>query len=319
MTLITKDINKAIEFLNDDQLIAIPTETVYGLAGNIYSENTIKAIFNLKKRPLTNPLIVHIHSIDLLKEVADEVSDLAYHLAHAFWPGPLTLLLKKNKKIPNYVTANKETVAVRIPNHELTLELLSKLDYPLAAPSANPFGSISPTESAHVYNYFNPILPLILDGGTCKNGIESTIIGFENDKPIVYRLGSIPIELIVKEIGAVEIKNQATDNPDAPGMLSKHYAPKTNTLLTDDLNGMINKYEGKRIGVISFDQTIENHTIYCHQVLSQSGNLSEAAANLYAALHLLDTMKLDVIIAQKFPNHDLGRSINDRLLRATKK
>jgi len=178
MTQISSDISKAIELLNKEDVVAIPTETVYGLAGNIYSEKAIRKIFEVKQRPLFNPLIVHISSIDQLEKVAREFPVKAQKLAEAFWPGSLTLILPKRSNIPEIVTGGKDTVGVRIPNHPVTLSLLKQISFPLAAPSANPFNRISPTSSDHVKAYFENTLPMVLEGGECKNGIESTIIGF---------------------------------------------------------------------------------------------------------------------------------------------
>ena len=186
MSIISKDISKAVALLNNEELVAIPTETVYGLAGNIYSEKTIKAIFETKQRPFFNPLIVHIPSIDHLEEIVACIPEKAKLLAESFWPGPMTLVLKKKSTIPNVITAGKDTVAVRIPNHPTTLELLNRLDFPLAAPSANPFNRISPTTAQHVEDYFKDKIKMVLDGGACKIGIESTIIGFENEEPVIY-------------------------------------------------------------------------------------------------------------------------------------
>ena len=316
MSIISKDIQKAVQLLTDDQLVAIPTETVYGLAGNIFSEKAIKSIFSTKKRPFFNPLIVHIPSVDSLENMVSHIPEKAKLLADAFWPGSMTLVLKKNSKIPDLITAGKDTVAVRVPNHPVTLELLKQLPFPLAAPSANPFGSISPTEPTHVENYFKNDIPMVLDGGSCKNGIESTIIGFENDAPIIYRLGALALEDIEAVVGKITIKNKKEEKPDAPGMLARHYAPKTSTFLVVDVVSEIKKHAGKKIGVLVFKDAINNDSL-TEIVLSKKGNLQEAASKLYAAMHTLDTKNLDVIIAERFPENGLGKSINDRLQRAT--
>ena len=162
MSLINNSIQNAISLLNQDQIIGIPTETVYGLAGNIYSSKAIQSIFSMKQRPFFNPLIVHIKSVNDLSDIAREIPKKALILAAAFWPGPLTLVLKKQTAIPDLVTGGKDTVAVRVPNHPLILALLNQLEYPLAAPSANPFGCISPTEARHVAGYFKDLLPMVL-------------------------------------------------------------------------------------------------------------------------------------------------------------
>ncbi|MFI1744471.1 L-threonylcarbamoyladenylate synthase [Thalassobellus sediminis] len=317
MSIISKDILKAISILNNEDLVAIPTETVYGLAGNIYSDKAINAIFKTKKRPFFNPLIVHIPSIDALETIAINIPEKAKQLANAFWPGSLTLVLKKKQNIPDIITAGKDTVAVRVPNHPLTLELLEKLSFPLAAPSANPFGSISPTSAKHVENYFKNDIKMVLDGGACKNGIESTIVGFENENPVIYRLGSISIEDIESVVGKISVNNKKEIKPDAPGMLARHYAPSTDTILTDNILEEIKKHSGKQIGVIVFNTLLKNDSIKKLITLSEKADLNEATANLYNALHQLDSEHLDVIIAEKFPDYGLGKSINDRLQRAT--
>lgn len=319
MIQISKDIVKAKEILENENLVAIPTETVYGLAGNIYSEKAINKIFKTKNRPFNNPLIVHIHSKELLENIAQEIPEKAKKLAEAFWPGSLTLVLKKKETIPYSITAGKETVAVRVPNHTLTLELLKQLDFPLAAPSANPFGSISPTTSQHVADYFTDTLEMVLDGGNCENGIESTIVGFENEKAILYRLGSISVEDIESIIGPIEIVNKNDSSPNAPGMLSRHYAPKTKTIVSENIEDEIKNYPTSKIGVLLFQDLKINDENIEKEILSINGSLKEATANLYAAMHRLDKKGLDLIIAEKFPENDLGKSINDRLERATKK
>ena len=315
--MISRDIYQAAHLLHNDAIIAIPTETVYGLAGNIFSEKAIRSIFDLKKRPLSNPLIVHIGDASQLKSLVTEVPVSAKKLMDKFWPGSLTLVLPKKDAVPNYVTGGKDTVAIRMPNHEQTLKLLNLLSFPLAAPSANPFGSISPTSASHVADYFGESIPLILDGGNCQNGIESTIIGFEDDVPVLYRLGSISLEDIENEIGPVKIKNFEENKPMAPGMMAKHYAPKTLTLTTDDITETINLYKGKKIGLLLFKETVNTNNVAHQEVLSSTGDLAEAASNLYAVMHKLDRLNLDVIIAERFPDNYQGRSINDRLKRAT--
>ena len=317
--MITTDLNLAKQILENEGIISIPTETVYGLAGNAFSANAVEKIFALKRRPHFNPLIVHVKSADYINEVAGEIPEEARLLASEFWPGPLTLLLNKKNNIPDLVTAGKPTVAVRVPAHALTLELLEQLDFPLAAPSANPFGSISPTSPAHVDNYFKNDLQLILDGGECNNGVESTIIGFENGLPILFRLGAISVEDVEKVIGKIRIHSKNDVNPSAPGMLSRHYSPNTHTFLTDNVPGLINAYSNKKIGLLLFKDSIENNQVAHQEILSKKGDMNEAAKHLYAALHRLDKLGLDMIIAERFPDVGLGKTINDRLQRAVEK
>ncbi len=317
MSIISKDIQKAIAILSAEKLVAIPTETVYGLAGNIFSEKAIKSIFETKKRPFFNPLIVHIPSVDALESIVSYVPKKAKLLADTFWPGSMTLVLKKQSIIPDLITAGKNTVAVRVPNHPVTLSLLKQLPFPLAAPSANPFGNISPTKPEHVEGYFKNDINMVLDGGACINGIESTIIGFENDEPIIYRLGALALEDIEAVVGKVEIKNKKEVSPDAPGMLERHYAPSTKTFLTENISEEIKKHIGKRIGLLTFTSDLKNDVITSQIILSIKGDMAEAASKLYEAMHHLDHQNLDVIIAERFPDFGLGKSINDRLQRAT--
>ena len=317
--MLINDINKAKDILENNGLVAIPTETVYGLAGNAYNEIAIKKIFELKQRPFYNPLIVHLKDVSSIYAVATDIPEIALKLAEKFWPGPLTLILNKQPQVSNLITAGKNTVAVRIPNHPVTLALLDTLDFPLCAPSANPFGSISPTNAKHVFDYFGEGIEAILDGGQCEKGVESTIIGFENGNPILYRHGSISVEEIEKITGKLGKHVNSDDAPNAPGMLSKHYAPMTDTYLTTDVPSLIETFKGKRIGILLFNEPTQNTQIYYQELLSVSGDFNEAAKNLYAAMHRLDQKKLDVIIAERLPDIGLGKTINDKLERASKK
>tara|TARA_X000000950_G_C13776196_1_gene603108 strand:- start:80 stop:1042 length:963 start_codon:yes stop_codon:yes gene_type:complete len=317
MSIISKDIQKAIAILTNEELVAIPTETVYGLAGNIFSEKAIKSIFETKKRPFFNPLIVHISGVDQLENIVSEIPEKAKILAQKFWPGSLTLVLKKHESIPDLITAGKDTVAVRVPNHPTTISLLEQLPFPLAAPSANPFNNISPTKPEHVERYFKNDIKMVLDGGTCKNGIESTIIGFENNEPIIYRLGALAIEEIEAVVGKIAIKNKKEENPDAPGMLDKHYSPITTTILTTSIVDEIEQHHNKKIGVLSLNSSFKSDKISAEIILSTSSNLEEAASKLYDSLHQLDHQNLDIILVEKMPDFGLGKSMNDRLQRAS--
>ncbi len=316
--VITRDLNQVKNALIKGDIIALPTETVYGLAANVYSDSAVEKVYKLKMRPAYNPLIVHIAKPSILEKVAKNIPAKARELADTFWPGPLTLVLDKQVQIPDRITAGKKTVAVRVPNHPLALQLLNSLNFPLAAPSANPFGSISPTSAEHVALYFKNQLNFILDGGPCSLGLESTIIGFENNKPMLYRHGAIALDKIEKVIGPIQIKNQSDNKPSAPGMLSRHYAPKTQILIIEDISVALAQNPYKKIGVLSFQKFISSNTEIHQEVLSISGDLEEAAKNLYAALQRLDQMNLDIIITSIFPEKGLGKTINDRLKRAIK-
>ncbi|NNC45616.1 MAG: threonylcarbamoyl-AMP synthase [Winogradskyella sp.] len=316
-TDITKDILYCQALLNNNEVVAIPTETVYGLAACIDSDATVEQIFRLKSRPHYNPLIVHIHHIDQLNNLAVDIPENALQLAEVFWPGPLTLLLKKGPQVSDLITAGKPTIAVRMPNHPLTIELLKGLKAPIAAPSANPFTGISPTSAEHVYQYFKGKIKAVLDGGPCEVGLESTIVGFDGETAVIYRKGGISINRIESVIGEVSyIRKTKSTKIVAPGMLDKHYSPKTKLILTKSLEKELSKHLNKKVGVITLSPYFKSDIALC-TALSATGNLDEAASQLYATLHFMDTQNLDIIIAEIMPETDLGVTINDRLKRAS--
>jgi L-threonylcarbamoyladenylate synthase len=314
--MIGKEINIAANYLKEGKLVAIPTETVYGLAANAFNLAAVLSIFEAKNRPTFNPLIVHCANIAQIEDFVTHFSPNARKLAAAFMPGPLTLLLPKKENIHDLITAGSEKVAIRIPNHALTLELLAKINFPLTAPSANPFGYISPTSAKHVAAQLGEKVPYILDGGECTVGIESTIVGFtENDEVQVYRLGGLSVEEIEKIVGRVEILPHSEDKPATPGRLLSHYAPKTPFYL-GNIAELWEKYADKKVGILAFSDFFEKVPIENQLVLSEKGLLEEAARNLFAALRRLDALNVEVILAEFVPNEGLGRAINDRLKRA---
>jgi L-threonylcarbamoyladenylate synthase len=317
--MISTDIQLAAQFLNNEGIVGIPTETVYGLAANAFSERAILKIFDIKQRPTTNPLILHIKNYEELKNVGTDIPEMAHQLAKTFWPGPLTLLVKKQKQISNLVTADQNTVAVRVPNHPLTLELLHSIAFPLVAPSANPFTRISPTKAIHVDDYFDTKIDMVLDGGSCSAGVESTIVGFDQNQVIVYRLGAISIEEIEKITGNVTLLQSGHKKTTTPGMFKKHYAPTTKIILTSNVQHELNLWKDMKIGVLVFQQALQNVPLTQQKILSPEGDLKIATANLYNSLHELDSLNLDLIIAERFPDEGLGRTLNDRLTRATQK
>jgi L-threonylcarbamoyladenylate synthase len=317
--MISTDIQLAAQFLNNEGIVGIPTETVYGLAANAFSERAILKIFDIKQRPTTNPLILHIKNYEELKNVGTDIPEMAHQLAKTFWPGPLTLLVKKQKQISNLVTADQNTVAVRVPNHPLTLELLHSIAFPLVAPSANPFTRISPTKAIHVDDYFDTKIDMVLDGGSCSAGVESTIVGFDQNQVIVYRLGAISIEEIEKITGNVTLLQSGHKKTTTPGMFKKHYAPTTKIILTSNIQHELNLWKDMKIGVLVFQQALQNLPLTQQKILSPEGDLKIATANLYNSLHELDSLNLDLIIAERFPDEGLGRTLNDRLTRATQK
>ncbi len=315
-TVIGIDLEEAKMFLEQGQVIGIPTETVYGLAGNALNEDAVLRIFKAKNRPYFDPLIVHTHALEEIAKYVEHVPEKAATLFSKFAPGPLTILLKKKSIIPDLVTSGLDNVAVRIPNHPLTLELLKSLDFPLAAPSANPFGYISPTTSYHVYDQLHGRIPYILDGGATEVGVESTILGFEHNEPVVYRLGGLAIEDIEKVIGKVKVNTTDSSNPKTPGMLKSHYAPKKKLVIRDLNHFNVSEFAGKKVGILAFNQYLPGIAQEQQVLLSEAGSLSEAAKNLFAAMRKLDAGNVDIICAAQFPEEGLGRAINDRLRRA---
>ena len=325
MVKVGLNIENAKHFLENGEVVGIPTETVYGLAGNALNEDAILKIFKVKNRPFFDPLIIHTNSIERVRDYVSEFPIKAQQLAKAFWPGPLTLLLPKKPIIPDLITSGLERVAIRIPNHPLTLSLLESLDFPLAAPSANPFGYISPTSAAHVEAQLGDKIPYILDGGECQIGIESTIVGFENDEVIVYRLGGISVNEIERIVGKVVVMNHSSSNPTAPGMIMSHYAPMKRLVIVDSLQSAVGSQQSNihsqtsKTGFLAFQNLSNQFKIENQLVLSPSGSFEEAAKNLFAYLRLLDGMDIDIIFAELLPEIGLGRAINDRLKRAAAK
>ena len=320
MAEIGSDILKASALLRNGEIIAIPTETVYGLAANAFNTRAVARIFEIKSRPYFDPLIVHSHSIESIeREIVKEFPKKAKKLAEKFWPGPLTLVLPKHSRVPDIITSGLPTVGVRIPNHRLTLSLLKFLDFPLAAPSANPFGYISPTTASHVDSQLGIHIPYILDGGSSKVGIESTIVGFDEMQRIkIYRYGGIPIEQIEEVVGESILHNQNVDQIiKAPGMLKSHYSPKIRLQLVDELNETIARQFSKKTAFITYKSKLKILEPERNKVLSHKGDLKEAAANLFTIMRELDNGNYELIVAEKLPNTGLGIAINDRLFRAS--
>ncbi|MGQ2983031.1 L-threonylcarbamoyladenylate synthase [Flavobacterium sp.] len=316
-TTVTTDISEAATQLLEGGIIGFPTETVYGLAGIIDSETAISTIFRVKGRPSDNPLIVHIAHPSQLDDVAAEVPELAWQLSSALWPGPLTMLLKKRSSIPDAITAGRETVAVRMPAHPAALALLSAIGQPVAAPSANPFGCISPSQAQHVLKYFDGKIPLILDGGPCQVGIESTIVGFDGPNIIIYRHGSVTAAQIAAVTDARCIYKQSGPKVVAPGMFPRHYAPVTPLLFSNNIQELAQLHSGKKIGLLHYGEHFSSNDIVASYSLSSSDSMEEAAANLYSALHKLDNYGLDLILVKEFPMEGIGIALNDKLKRAS--
>lgn len=307
--------------LDDGKLVAFPTETVYGLGANALDVQAVLRIFEAKGRPQFDPLIVHADSAERAFALASEIPDTAKRLAERFWPGPLTLVLKKRSVVPDLVTSGMQTVALRVPAHPMALELLRTFGGPIAAPSANKFGRISPTSADHVRSEFGEEVALVLDGGPCRTGVESTIIALSGEHPVLLRPGGTPIELLAPLLTRLELPSADPKHPLAPGQLPSHYAPRTPLLLA--VRGapadLASERSGKRFAWMGVGPARPIPGYACVEWLSGTGDLRQAAANLFATMRRLDALGLDGIVAELAPEHGLGLAINDRLIRASKK
>lgn len=317
-TKIGTDIDQAAHLLKKGECVAVPTETVYGLAANGLDEAAIRKIFEAKERPMSNPLILHFRNEAAIEQFVLDFPAPLKKIAAQFWPGPLTILLPKSDQVPFVITAGNERVGVRVPSHPIFQKLLSQLEFPLAAPSANSYGQISPTRSEHVLKQLKGKIPYILEGGWCTSGVESTIVGMEAEKVVIYRLGAIPNEALEESLGYLpEIKNHTDALPVTSGMVAHHYAPNTPLSYCDSpekTNG--NSSNSGYIFFQNYSNSIPRENQF---ILSEKGDLREAAVKLYDALHTMDERKFDHLFVEKMIEKELGRTINDRLNRATKK
>lgn len=316
------NIPKSIDILRKGGLVAIPTETVYGLAANGLDEIAVASIFAAKNRPFFDPLILHIGNTNMLNQLVSNVPQNAKKLMDAFWPGPLTFVLPKTKHVPDIVTAGQTSVAVRMPNHPIVLDLLNLIEFPLAAPSANPFGYVSPTSANHVFDQLGTNIDYILDGGHCKVGLESTIISFmDEEHPYILRLGGITKEEIEAIIGPVNENIHQNSNPTAPGQLDQHYSPfcKLKELKNTDTENLQHSTiifyspESKKCAQLIKQKEILNFkALY----FTENNTETQAASNLFSILRDLDSKALSEVYFEWAPNHGLGLAINDRLKRA---
>lgn len=312
-----KNIHFAAKLIQQGEAVAFPTETVYGLGANALNPKAVVKIFEIKKRPKFNPLIIHIANKESITEFAKHIDERAIELINKFWPGPLTLVLQKKKIIPDLVTAGNDTVAIRMPNNKIALKLIEFSDCPIAAPSANSFGLLSPTDALHVEKQIGERVKLILDGGKSSVGVESTIISFATKTPVVLRYGGLAIDKIEKVIGKIstDISNKA--KPNSPGQLRYHYAPKIPIAFLNQEN--LKNFADKKIGALFFEKNNYDYKFELQKFLSKRGNLDEAAVNFFKMLHELESENIDVILAEKVPLHGIGFAIMDRLQRAVNK
>ena len=305
---------KAIKLLRDGEVVALPTETVYGLAADALNPDAVAKIFQAKERPRFDPLIVHVPNGEALDKIAIDESRLARELMEKFWPGPLTIIFPKREIVPDIVTAGLETVAVRMSTHPIFREVVRKLNRPLAAPSANQFGRISPTTAQHVFDELSGRIPLIVDGGATEHGIESTIVQVTNQVIVVWRRGPITDEMLGR-FG--EIREQTSPAAvGAPGQLPTHYAPRTKLIVVESLEEF-SPPPGKRIGVLCFSPVGNATPFAVARQLCERGDLRKGAASLFRMLRELDHENLDLIVAERVPEEGIGMAINDRLQRAS--
>lgn len=312
--MIGKDIAPAAEYLRSGELVAIPTETVYGLAANALDDAAVLKIFEAKNRPHFDPLIVHIGQRQL-PMFEKYIHTEAQALIDAFWPGPLTVIIEKPPFIPDIVCSGLSTVGLRMPDHPLTQNLLAAIDFPLAAPSANPFTYVSPTTAEHVETQLGSSVKYILNGGPARVGIESTIVRSDRQGIKVLRLGGLSLDDLRKIDPNIELEVSSNANPKAPGQLDRHYATHTPLLLIDDIESGLADMDLSTAAVIGM-KLPKLKGVKLKLELSESGDITEAARNLFAALRLADSLGIERIICLKAPETGLGPAINDRLRRA---
>jgi L-threonylcarbamoyladenylate synthase len=308
-------VSRAVAMLRQGEAIALPTETVYGLAADALREEAVIKIFQAKARPRFDPLIVHLPAAAWVEKVAivdSSLSEQFERLCNRFWPGPLTFIFPRQPNIPDIVAAGLGTVAVRLSAHPVFQQVISGFGGPLAAPSANRFGRISPTAAGHVLEELDGLIPLIVDAGPARHGLESTIVALRNGRIEVLRRGPVTPEHLA-EFGEVVVVG-ATAHPEAPGQVPSHYAPKTRLILVEDATG-VDPPPGERCGLLSW-KTKDSARFAEVRSLSERQDLTEAATNLFRHLRELDACNLDLIVAEHVPELGLGAAINDRLRRA---
>lgn len=309
-----ENIVKGAEIIRRGGLVAFPTETVYGLGADALNPAAVAGIFEAKQRPFFDPLIVHIADCSDINKITTGMDKKTYRLVERFWPGPLTVILPKNSSVPDIVTSGLDSVAVRMPRHDTALNLIKEAGTPIAAPSANRFSCLSPTTSRHVMEQLGNTVDMILDGGPCSVGIESTIIKITPSGIHLLRPGGIATEGIEDCIGEKIIIESPCVKPEAPGQLDYHYSPAKPVVITDRL-----PLDDKKGGFLFFKKPDADYPAERSFILSDSGDLREAAANLFSYLHALDSLEISRIYAQPVPETGLGLGIMDRLKKASMK
>ena len=333
----TEYVKEAGEVLRNGGLVAFPTETVYGLGGNAFDKNASYKIYSAKGRPSDNPLIVHIADEEALEEIAEEIPESAKKLMKAFWPGPLTMVFKKTEKVPYETTGGLDTVAVRMPNHKVALELIRAAGVPVAAPSANTSGRPSPTKAEHVIEDLSGKIDMIIDSGIAGIGIESTIVDMTGDVPMILRPGYITRGMISKMLGEVtedkvvsaktiEDIGDKDYKPKAPGMKYKHYAPKAELTVfegsilkvIETINKIAQKEmaNGKKVGIIATDETIDKYKADVVVSIGTRKDEGSIARSLYDILRGFDDKDIDIILGESFYEDEFGYAIMNRMIKA---
>lgn len=328
-----EDLKQAAELLREGQLVAFPTETVYGLGGNALDATAAKRIYEAKGRPSDNPLIVHIADVNDLSVLAKDIPEEGYKLANAFWPGPLTMIFKKSSIVPTSTTGGLQTVAIRMPSDEIARMLIRESGLYIAAPSANSSGRPSTTKAEHVIEDLSGKIPMIIDGGSSEIGLESTIVDLSGEIPMILRPGFITKEQIEKVIEAIEydpaiLKREANNVvvAKAPGMKYRHYAPKGDLRIYEgDMKSVVDainsqaksKVEsGEKVGILATDETISSYSYGIVKSIGSRKDEMAVAAHLFDILREFDTLKVTYIYSESFSDNNLGRAIMNRLLKA---
>lgn len=324
-------IQQAADCLLAGGLVAFPTETVYGLGANALNAEAVQRIYSAKGRPANNPLIAHITSLDQLKQVARDIPQTAFTLAEMFWPGPLTLVLKRQSHVPDEISAGRDTIAVRMPAHRVAQALISAAGVPVVAPSANRFTRPSATTAQHVLEDLSGHVDIILDGGPTPIGVESTVLDLTVEPPMLLRPGGVTLEALRAVLPAVQVHEQIAADDEAhasPGMMLKHYSPQAEVLLfSGELAAVKTRMieaartyaaENKRVGLLALTEDLAEmaHITPVNVALGSGDALDKVAQNLFAALRELDAQGVDIILVRQFAAEGLGRALADRLLRA---
>ena len=315
----SENIEMAAAIIRSGGIAAFPTETVYGLGGSAFNATAAAKIFEAKKRPFFDPLIVHIADIETLKDITQDTGKRLMELSENFWPGPLTIVVRRGRAIPDIVTSGLPTVAIRMPSHPVALELIRRAGVPIAAPSANPFGALSPTRAEHVLEGLGKNIEIILDGGPCEVGLESTIVKIEDERTILLRPGGLPVEEIQRVVGKIDMADNT--GAEAPGMLPYHYAPLKPVKIFASSKDM--DFGDKDAAFLLFKEPEGGLPDFLDKerlaVMSSTGDLKEAAAAVFQSLHKLDASSAKKIYAEAVPQEGLGLAVMDRLIKASRK